>query len=270
MKNFEFRQEVKCTCGCNRIVGIVLGKMKAPGMWAVAMDEGVAFVNEEKIAAVENEVKEPATAVVKIPKEIADILDLKAYSSFPNAMWEVLDKHAHKLFKTPWLFEKGNLIKLARAIENGYEVEGPVIKKGDYIVFETPKVKWIAKCNGLEAGSLHFECAIEFKLGKYDHDDGGSVPMDMFAVRVATKEEVKEWRRAAAFIKNNRKLNQFKPYDMATDKNGLLVRVEKEPGANGEVIVFYGNEEDEYLAVSRPAAELTPRFLAEDRVDLEG
>ncbi|HGH7177564.1 TPA: hypothetical protein ACJMKJ_005208 [Bacillus wiedmannii] len=270
MKNFEFRQEVKCTCGCNRIVGIVLGKMKVPGMWAVAMDEGVVFVNEEKIAAVESEVKEPATAVVKIPKEIADILDLKEYSSVPNAMWEVLDKHAHKLFKTSWLFEKGNLIKLARAIEDGYEVEEPEIKTGNYVVFETNQTKWIAKCCGFKEKKLQFEYAIEFKLGKYDYDSGGEVPVDMFDIRIATEEEVKEFLRAAAFIKNNRKFNQFKPYDMATDMHGSLVRVEKEPDTNGDVIVFYGNEEDGYLAASRPAAELTLRYLAEDRVDLEG
>ncbi|TSI19910.1 hypothetical protein FOT98_08950 [Bacillus sp. HY001] len=269
MAKFEFKQEVKCNCGCDRVLGIVLGKMKSPGMWAIAEENGIAFVNEKKMVGVDSEVKGPAAETVKIPKEIAAILDLKEYSSSPNGMWEVLDKHAHKLFETPWLFEKGNLIKLARAIEDGYEVEEPEIKKGDYVVFENKQVKWIAKCCGIKEKKLQFEYAIEFKLGKYDYDNGGEVPMYMFDVRIATEEEVKEFRRAAAFIKNNRKLNQFKPYDIATDKNGSLVRVEKESDANGEVIVFYGNEEDEYLAVSRPAAELTLRYIAEDRVDLE-
>lgn len=269
MEKFEFGQRVKCNCGCNSTNGIVLGKTRVPGMWAVVLKDGIVFANEDSLVVNESEVKEPATAVVKIPKEIAEILDLKEYSSAPNGMWEVLDKNAHKLFETPWLFEKGNLIKLARAIEDGYEVEEPEIKKGDYVVFENKMVKWIAKCCGIKEKKLQFEYAVEFKLGKYDYDNGGEVPIYMFDVRIATKEEAKELRRAAAFIKNNRKFNQFKPYDMATDKHGALVRVEKEPGANGEVIVFYGNEEDEYLAVSRPAAELTPRFLAEDRVDLE-
>ncbi|AKR38503.1 hypothetical protein P4K49_29665 [Bacillus cereus] len=270
MKEFKFKQEVKCNCGCNRILGIILGRSKASEMWAVAAEAGIAFVNGKNMVAVENETKETAIDPVKIPKEIADVLDLKAYSSTPNAMWEILNKHAHKLFKTSWLFEKGNLIKLARAIEDGYEVEGPVINKGDYFVYENSMVKWIARCTKTVGFHVHFDYAIEFKLGRYDYDEDGSIPSDTFDVRVATKEEVKELQRAAAFVKNNRRFNLFKPYDVATDKKGNVVRVEKETDNDGNVVVFYGNEEDEYLAVSRPASELTLRYLAEDRVDLEG
>ncbi|KAA0784323.1 DUF1642 domain-containing protein [Bacillus sp. BB56-3] len=261
MKKFEFKQEVKCTCGCNRILGIVLAGIKESGMWAIAREEGVAFMHEKNMDVV----KEPA---VKIPKEIADILGLKQYSSAPNAMWEILNKQAHELFKTSWLFEKGNLIKLARAIEYGYEVEAPVIRKNDYVVFENKDVKWIAKCSGVEGNEIEYAYAIEFKLGKYDHDDGGKVTMDLFDVRVATEDEEKALRRAAAFIKNNRKFNQFMPFDIAVDKSGYVVRVEKETDKDGNVVVFYGNEEDGYLSASRPAAELTLRYLAEDRVDL--
>lgn len=263
MNKFEFKQEVKCTCGCNRL-GIVLGKTKVLGIWAVAREEGVAFMHEKNIDVV----KEPA---VKIPKEIADILGLKQYSSAPNAMWEILNKQAHELFKTSWLFEKGNLIKLARAIEYGYEVEAPVIRKNDYVVFENKDVKWIAKCSGVEGNEIEYAYAIEFKLGKYDHDDGGGkVTMDLFDVRVATEDEAKALRRAATFIKNNRKFNQFMPFDIAIDKDGSVVRVEKETSGDGNVVVLYGNEEDGYLATSRPASELTLRYLAENRVDLEG
>ncbi|MDA2113125.1 hypothetical protein PDN20_28315 [Bacillus cereus] len=262
MNKFEFKQEVKCTCGCNRL-GIVLGKTKAPGIWVVAMEEGVAFMHEKNIDVV----KEPA---VKIPKEIADILGLKQYSSAPNAMWEILNKQAHELFKTSWLFEKGNLIKLARAIEYGYEVEAPVIQKNDYFVIESKDVKWIAKCNGLEGNKIEFAYAIEFNLGKYDYDDGGKFSKDLMDVRIATEDEAKELRRAAAFIRNNRRFNQFMPFDIAIDKSGNVVRVEKETDKDGNVVVLYGNEEDGYLAASRPAAELTLRYLAEDRVDLKG
>lgn len=261
MKKFEFKQEVKCTCGCNRILGIVLAEIKESGMWAIAREEGIAIIHEKNIDAV----KEPP---VKIPKEIADILGLKQYSSAPNAMWEILNKQALELFKTSWLFEKGNLIKLARAIEYGYEAEAPVIRKNDYVVFENKDVKWIAKCSGVEGNEIEYAYAIEFKLGKYDHDDGGKVTMDLFDVRVATEDEVKELQRAAVFIKNNRKFNQFMPFDIAIDKSGHVVRVEKETDKDGDVVVFYGNEEDGYLAASRPAAELTLRYLAEDRVDL--
>ncbi|HDX9607363.1 TPA: hypothetical protein ROY11_004501 [Bacillus cereus] len=263
MKKFEFKQEVKCTCGCNRTLGIVLAEIKGSGMWAIAREEGIAIIHEKNIDVIQ----EPA---VKIPKEIADILGLKQYSSAPNAMWEILNKQAHELFKTSWLFEKGNLIKLARAIEYGYEVEAPVIRKNDYVVFENKDVKWIAKCSGVEGNEIEYAYAIEFKLGKYDHDDGGKVTMDLFDVRVATEDEAKELRRAAAFIKNNRKFNQFMPFDMAVDKLGYIVRVKKETDKDGNVVVFYGNEQDGYLATARPAEELTPCFFAEDRVDLEG
>lgn len=270
MKKFEFKQEVKCNCGCDRIVGIVLGETGVPGMWAVAEEKGLAFVNEKNLVAVEGEVKETAKEVVKIPKEIADVLDLKAYSSSPNAMWEILNKQSHKLFKTTWMFEKGNLIKLARAIEYGYEVEGPAIKKGDYVVFENKEVKWIAECCGVEDNKLQFDYAIEFKLGKYDYDNGGEVPIDMFDVRLATAEEVKELKRAASFIKNNRKFNLFMPFDIATDTNGSWVRVVEQLNVSGDVVVLYGNEEDGYLATSRPAAELNLQYLAEDRANPEG
>ncbi|HDR6825807.1 TPA: hypothetical protein QCV86_002998 [Bacillus thuringiensis] len=269
MKEFKFKQEVKCNCGCNRILGIILGKAKVPEKWVVATEEGIAFVNGKNMVVVENEIKETATEPVKIPKEIANVLDLKAYSSSPNAMWEILDKQAHKLFETSWLFEKGNLIKLARAIEDGYEVEGPVINKGDYFVYENSMVKWIARCTKTVGFHVHFDYAIEFKLGRYDYDEDGSIPSDTFDVRIATKEEVKELQRTAAFIKNNRTFNLFKPYDVATDKKGNAVRVEKETDKDGNVVVFYGNEEDGYLATSRSASELTLRYLAEDRVDLE-
>ncbi|WP_242249330.1 hypothetical protein [Bacillus cereus group sp. BfR-BA-01328] len=270
MKEFKFKQEVKCNCGCNRILGIILGKSKASEMWAVAAEEGIAFVNGKNMVAVEDKTREVATDPVKIPKEIADVLDLKAYSCSPNAMWEILSKHTHKLFKTSWLFEKGNLIKLARAIEDGYEVEGPVINKGDYFVYENSMVKWIAKCTKTVGFHVHFDYAIEFKLGRYDYDEDGSIPSDTFDVRVATKEEAKELQRAAAFIKNDRTFNLFKPYDVAIDNQGNVVRIEKETDKDGNVVVFYGNEEDGYLATSRPASELTLRYLAEDRVDLEG
>ncbi|MED1406939.1 hypothetical protein P4U07_30100 [Bacillus mycoides] len=201
MENFEFRKEVKCNCGCNRVLGIVLGKIKTPGMWAVAADNSIAFVNEKNMVSAEDKLRETTTETVKIPKEIADALDLKAYSSTPNAMWEILDKQAHNLFKTSWIFEKGNLIKLARAIEDGYEIEGPVIKKGEYFVFETDRVKWIARCTKTQGVQVHFDYAIEFKLGRYDYDKDGSIPSDVFDVRVATEDEVKELRRAAAFVK---------------------------------------------------------------------
>ncbi|KAB2400716.1 MULTISPECIES: hypothetical protein [Bacillus cereus group] len=270
MKEFKFKQEVKCNCGCNRILGMILGKSAVSEMWVVANEEGAAFVNEKNIVAAESETKETAADLVKIPKEIADVLDLKAYSSSPNAMWEILDKQAHKLFKTSWLYEKGNLIKLARAIEEGYEIEGPVITKGEYFVYENPIVKWIAKCTKTVGSHVYFDYAIEFKLGRYDYDEAGSIPSDTFDVRVATKEEVKELQRAAVFIKNNRTFNLFKPYDVAIDKKGNAVRIEKGTDLDGNVVVFYGNEEDGYLATSRFASELTLRYLAEDRVDLEG
>lgn len=270
MKKFEFKQEVKCNCGCDRIVGIVLGETGVPGMWAVAEEKGLAFINEKNLVAAESEVKENAAEFVKLPKEIAEVLDLKGYSSSPNAMWEILGKQAHKLFKTTWLFEKGNLIKLARAIEEGYEVESPVIRKGDHVVFENEKVKWIAECCGVEDNKLQFDYAIEFKLGKYDYDNGGEVPMDMFDVRLATSEEVRELKRAASFVKNNRKFNLFMPFDMATDTNGAWVRVVEQLDVSGDVVVLYGNEEDGYLATSRPAAELNLQYLAEDRVNPEG
>ena len=270
MKKLEFKQEVKCNCGCNRSVGIVLGETGVPGMWAVASEKGLTFVNENKLVAVESEVQQAAEEKVKIPKEIADVLDLKAYSSSPNAMWEILNKQSHKLFKTSWMFEKGNLIKLARAIEYGYEVEGPAIHKGDHVVFENKEVKWIAECCGMEDNKLQFDYAIEFKLGKYDYDNGGEVPINMFDVRLATEEEVKELKRAASFIKNNRKFNLFMPFDIATDTNGSWVRVVEQLDVSGDVVVLYGNEEDGYLATSRPAAELNLQYLAEDRANPEG
>lgn len=270
MKKFEFKQEVKCNCGCNRIAGIVIGESGIPGMWLIEMEDGVALAHENRIDAVESEVKEIAEEKVKIPKEIAEVLDLKAYASSPNAMWEILNKQAHKLFKTTWIFEKGNLIKLARAIEYGYEVEGPTIQKGDYVVFENEKVKWIAECCGVEDSKLQFDYAIEFNLGKYDYDNGGEVPIDMFDVRLATAKEVKELKRAASFIKNNRTFNLFMPFDIATDTNGAWVRVVEQLDVSGDVVVLYGNEEDGYLATSRPAAELNLQYLAEDRANPEG
>lgn len=270
MKNFVFGQAVKCNCGCDRIAGAVIRESRIPGMWLIKTENGEALVNENNIDAVEIVTKGTAAELVKLPKEIAEVLDLKGYSSSPNAMWEILDKQAHKLFKTTWLFGKGNLIKLARAIEEGYEVESPVIQKGDHVVFENEKVKWIAECCGVEDNKLQFDYAIEFKLGKYDYDNGGEVPMDMFDVRLATSEEVKELKRAASFVKNNRKFNLFMPFDIATDKKGAWVRVVKQLNTTGEVIVLYGNEEDGYLATSRPAAELNLQYLAEDRANPEG
>lgn len=270
MKSFVFGQAVKCACGCNRILGSVIGKMKAPGIWVIEREDGIAVVNEKSIAAVEIVMKGTAEEKVKIPKEIADVLDLKAYSCSPNAMWEILSKQTHKLFKTNWMFEKGNLIKLARAIEYGYEVETPAIQKGDHVVFENKEVKWIAECCGVKDNKLQFDYAIEFKLGKYDYDNGGEVPISMFDVRLATEEEVKELKRAASFIKNNRKFNLFMPFDIATDTNGSWVRVVEQLDVSGDVVVLYGNEEDGYLATSRPAAELNLQYLAEDRANPEG
>ncbi|MEI2536842.1 hypothetical protein, partial [Acinetobacter baumannii] len=61
MKEFKFKQEVKCNCGCNRILGMILCKSKVSEMWVVANEEGVAFVNEKNIVAVESKQKEMAT-----------------------------------------------------------------------------------------------------------------------------------------------------------------------------------------------------------------
>ncbi|MDA1758360.1 hypothetical protein PDK30_26030 [Bacillus cereus] len=201
MKKFEFMQEVKCNCGCNQTLGVVMGKSNRPGMWIVSNSGKFFIIDDNRNVVVGEAVKHTGEEKVKIPKEIADVLDLKAYSSSPNAMWEILNKQSHKLFKTSWMFEKGNLIKLARAIEYGYEVETPAIQKGDHVVFENEKVRWIAECCGMEDNKLQFDYAIEFKLGKYDYDNGGEVPLDMFDVRLATAEEVKELKRAASFIK---------------------------------------------------------------------
>lgn len=269
MTNFDFKQEVKCNCGCNRTLGIVIGKSNRPGMWIVSNSGKFLIIDDNRNVVVGEAVKHTVKEKVKIPKEIADILDLKAYASGPDAMLQLLEKNAHKLFKTDWAFRKGNLIKLAKAIEDGYEIESPAIKKGEYFVFETNQVKWIARCTKTVGFQVHFDYAIEFKLGRYDYDKDGSIPSDVFDIRIATKQEVAELRRAAAFVKNNRMFNLFTPHDIATDKNGCVVRVEKETDKEGNVVVFYGNEEDGYLAASRPAAELTLRYLAEDRVDLE-
>ncbi|MGR5963175.1 hypothetical protein ACT7DN_30540 [Bacillus paranthracis] len=118
---------------------------------------------------------------------------------------------------------------------------------------------------------MQFDYAIEFKLGKYDYDNGGEVPMDMFDVRLATSEEVKELKRLCIIRK---KITEnsifFMPFDIATDKKGAWVRVVKQLNTTGEVIVLYGNEEDGYLATSRPAAELNLQYLAEDRANPEG
>lgn len=60
------------------------------------------------------------------------------------------------------------------------------------------------------------------------------------------------------------------PFDIATDTNGAWVRVVEQLDVSGDVVVLYGNEEDGYLATSRPAAELNLQYLAEDRVNPEG
>ncbi|MGG1147641.1 hypothetical protein [Bacillus wiedmannii] len=268
MINFEFKQEVKCNCGCNRTLGIVLGKSNRPGMWIVSNSGKFLIIDDNRNIVVGEAIKHTGEEKVKIPKEIADILDQKAYASGPDAMHQLLDKNAHKLFKTDWAYRKGNLIKLARAIEDGYEVEAPTFEKGDYVVFESADVKWIAKCNGVEEELICFEYAIEFKLGRYDCDKEGKMPKYFFNPRIATEAEVKEYQRAAAFVKNNRIFNLFMPYDIATDTEGQIVRVEKGTDKSGNVVVLYGNEEDGYLTVVKAAAELTLRYMVEDRVDL--
>ncbi|MGG1340139.1 hypothetical protein ABE244_06075 [Bacillus toyonensis] len=268
MTNFEFKQEVKCNCGCNRTLGIVVGKSNRPGMWIVSNSGKFLIIDDNRNVVVGEAVKHTGKEKVKIPKEIADILDQKAYASGPDAMHQLLDKNAHKLFKTDWAYRKGNLIKLAMAIEDGYEVEAPTFKKDDYFVFESDDVKWIAKCSGMEGDLICFDYAIEFKLGRYDFDEDGKMPNYLFNPRVATEEESKELRRAAAFVKNNRIFNLFIPFDVATDTKGQIVRVEKGTDESGNVVVLYGNEEDGYLTVIKKATELTLRYMVEDRVDL--
>ncbi|CAM4359478.1 hypothetical protein BAMA_16205 [Bacillus manliponensis] len=183
---------------------------------------------------------------VKVPKEVARVLDEVKGKTVDTA--QCLSQCLNYI--ETYAYAKENAIQLAMAIQYGYE---PIfeVTVGEWVLYEKEFVKVTA-------------AQPEHNRFQFNHINDWKAIHDI--ERHAIEKEIAVIVRQRAFEKFNRKINEFRPDDVAITKEQEWVHVVTGTNTSGEVEVLYGNEE-EYFAVKLAAADLFPRYFAEQRLD---
>lgn len=152
---------------------------------------------------------------IKLPNEVASIikktLQENPADERPYILYSVMEYLKDSLSAENWIKEKGNLIKVAQAVEFDFEEEEPEFAVGDWIHYEnTVCLKRVAPI--VEVQSDGFKLILTGITGKEIEDF--QLHENMYKVRHATPDEIQEEKKKRFWSKLGRKVNEYRDGDI--------------------------------------------------------